>query len=327
MARPKGVPPAWKRREQIRVTLEKGWTSYDVLEVMTGRPVRTIRRDLEALKESGAALEERWSGQTKEWRVDPTSFREPIEPGVLEVIALTLGRGLLGFLGGTELQGEMEGLFQKLRAASRANVNHLKDLDRKFWFMPDAPRDYSGTDDQLNDICTCLLNGKKAEIWYRSRDRGTSHHLITPLTLVVRRECLYVLSREEDDSIRLFDLTRIMSIRRSKETFELEPGFKPADHFKKAFGVFIQGPDDPKHVKIWFRKAVARSIVNRSWHHSERWEDGGEEGDILHMDVRTCPELVRWILGFGPTAKVIEPPDLKERVRKTLEDARALYEA
>jgi predicted DNA-binding transcriptional regulator YafY len=36
-------------------------------------------------------------------------------------------------------------------------------------------------------------------------------------------------------------------------------------------------------------------------------------------------ELATWVLGFGETAKVIEPPDLVDRVTRELEGALAQY--
>lgn len=326
MARPKGSAPSWERQQRIRHRLEEGWTPYEDLQELTGKPERTVRRDLQCLAEQGHVVEDRWNGTHKEWRINPDAIRRPVEPGVLELIALTLGRGLLQFLEGTELREEMEGLFQTLRQASRAPAHQRVGLDRKFWFMPDAPRDYSGTDDQLNEICTCLLDQRCADIWYRSRGRGTTHVRIEPYTLVVRRECLYVLAHvPADDQVRLFDLTRIISIRRLKERFEVAEGYDPSAPFAEAFGVFIQGEGEAREVRILFTDAVARSIENRRWHPSQRWE-AGDGGRVLVMDVRICPELVRWILGFGPTARVVGPADLVSRVRGELERSAARYQ-
>lgn len=327
MARPKGSAPSWERQKLVLARLQEGWTRHEDLQLVTQKPERTVRRDLQTLQEQGYELEERWSGTHKEWRIDPETVRRPVEPGVLEIIALTLGRGLLGFLEGTELRGEMEGLFKNLLQNSRATDRQRDDLDRKFWFMPDAPRDYSGADDQLNEICTCLLDQRRAEIFYRSRGRGVHHVTVEPYTLVVRRECLYVLAHvPEEGRVRLFDLTRIQSIRRLRERFEVRPDYTPSAPFVDAFGVFIQADGPPERVRVWFLEDVARSIENRSWHPSQRWVQS-EAGRILEMDVRVCPELVRWVLGFGATAWVLGPPSLLQQVSGALRDAAASYEA
>jgi predicted DNA-binding transcriptional regulator YafY len=43
------------------------------------------------------------------------------------------------------------------------------------------------------------------------------------------------------------------------------------------------------------------------------------------MEIGDMTELATWVLGFGETARVVEPPDLVERVRKELAGALALY--
>ena len=45
----------------------------------------------------------------------------------------------------------------------------------------------------------------------------------------------------------------------------------------------------------------------------------------MTMMIGDLTELATWILGFGETARVVEPPDLVERVTKELEGALALY--
>jgi hypothetical protein len=34
----------------------------------------------------------------------------------------------------------------------------------------------------------------------------------------------------------------------------------------------------------------------------------------VRLRVRVCPELISWILGFGPEARVIGPPRLKRQI-------------
>ncbi len=48
-------------------------------------------------------------------------------------------------------------------------------------------------------------------------------------------------------------------------------------------------------------------------------------GVRMTMMIGDLTELATWILGFGETARVVEPPDLVERVTKELEGALALY--
>lgn len=320
------------RLQQIMDLLEEDWQSYESLEMIFGKPERTLRRDFERIEALGHKLEIRRDGRQKQFRMVPGTRKRPIEPGILEVLAANLGRGTLGFLQGTALSQEMEALFQQLRSNSRATERQLKDLDKKFWFMADAPRDYASSDEQLDQLITCILDQKVASVGYRSRAQTAREILLRPYTLIVRRECLYVLGVEEDGhgqvqtEPRLFDVTRVDKVKRLRRNFELPTDWDPARCFKDSFGVFIprEGEESAVRVQIRFEPAVARAIQLRRWHDSQTWKET-RQGPVLELSVRLCPELTHWILSFGPAAKVVGPPALKAAVMKELREALALY--
>lgn len=321
-----------ERLDVVLRCLEEDWHSYDTLSELTGKPERTLRRDLERLVALGHRLEHKRAGRTKFFRLVPGSRKKVIEPGILEVLAANLGRGLLGFLNGTELRVEMEGLYQQLLTNTRANERQLRDLNRKFWFMADAPRNYAGVDDQLNQLITCILDQRVVQLVYRSREQVARELELHPYTLIVRRECLYVLGVEAgaDGKVlstpRLFDVTRVEHCRRLKRTFELPEDWEPSKCFKSSFGVFIprEGEEPPQKVSIRFRPSVARAIRARRWHESERWRED-RLGPILEMDVRLCPELIHWLISFGPTAEVLEPPALRSALIRELRATLDVY--
>ncbi len=323
-----------ERLDLLLEALDQGWKTYRELGLLTEKPERTVRRDLDRLREQGYRLETRWEGGTKRFRLEPGSLRKPIEPGVLEVIAANLGRGLLGFLHGTELSDQMEGLFAQLRAHSRATERQLRDLERKFWFMPDAPRDYRRCDDHLNDLVTCILAQRCADISYRTRDRNSEELLVEPYTLVIRRECLYVLGQvrspggEHIGRPRPFDVTRIIKVRRTRLDFVLPDDWEPSVVFSESFGMFIPRDGEPPaaSVRIWFAPPVGKIIQERLWHPSQQWSVAPQGGWHLDMKIRLCPELVHWILGFGSQARVVRPRALEADVRKELHDALELYQ-
>jgi predicted DNA-binding transcriptional regulator YafY len=53
--------------------------------------------------------------------------------------------------------------------------------------------------------------------------------------------------------------------------------------------------------------------------HSHRWHRSQEaflRGGRIHvrLKVRLCPEVISWVLGFGPEARVVGPPALRRRI-------------
>lgn len=328
-----GEPSAHERHDQLVELLDQDWQTYESLMEQTGKPERTLRRDLDHLEELGYKLESARTSRGKRFRLVPGSRKQPIEPGILEILAAHLGKGMLGFLQGTELSTQMESLLDKLRKNARVSEQQLEGLSSRFWFMADAPREYRSSDAALHVLIGCLIESRLARITYRSSLGDLRDVRLRAYTLIVRRECLYILGAEElapefqPGPPRLFDITRMERVRAGKEIFSLPEGWNPSSCFKDSFGVFIPRADEspPSRVRIRFRADVARTIRRRRWHESQRWHDAGAAGFVLEMSVRPCPELVHWILSFGPAAVVEGPESLKQQVRTELEAALEPY--
>jgi predicted DNA-binding transcriptional regulator YafY len=78
---------------------------------------------------------------------------------------------------------------------------------------------------------------------------------------------------------------------------------------------------DPQTVVLRFHRRASLYVRERTWHHSQQ-VDGLEEGAVrLTLRVGLSPELVSWVLGFGPDVRVESPPELVERIRRLHREA------
>ena len=57
------------------------------------------------------------------------------------------------------------------------------------------------------------------------------------------------------------------------------------------------------------------------WHHTQRVERRPDGGAVLHFRVAGLDEIVHWVLGWSGRAKVISPPELREKVVEQLQAA------
>ena len=82
-----------------------------------------------------------------------------------------------------------------------------------------------------------------------------------------------------------------------------------------------------KTAEIRFSPSVARYIEERSWHENQtiRREDGGAV--ILSFPISRIRETAPWILGFGPLAQVLAPPELAAEIRRQAAETAALYDS
>jgi predicted DNA-binding transcriptional regulator YafY len=81
----------------------------------------------------------------------------------------------------------------------------------------------------------------------------------------------------------------------------------------------------PQRIEIEFTAPVARYVAERLWHPSQTLEERPDGSVRVTMDVTDDWALRRWILGFGPAARVTAPASLADAIRNDIERARRQY--
>ena len=72
-------------------------------------------------------------------------------------------------------------------------------------------------------------------------------------------------------------------------------------------------------------KTVELYVRERAWHPSQEIEVRGDGGLGLRMNVCNDYALRAWVLGFGPSARVIEPQSLAQSVIAAVVETRRRY--
>lgn len=67
-------------------------------------------------------------------------------------------------------------------------------------------------------------------------------------------------------------------------------------------------------VILLFNERTANYIHDRKWSSDQHITITEDKNLILEMKARSAPEIVSWVLGFGPDVKVLEPEWLKEKI-------------
>ena len=116
----------------------------------------------------------------------------------------------------------------------------------------------------------------------------------------------------KDHKIKTFAIDRFHSFKRiRKQHFELPKNYHPEKIVRDAFGIM---GGEIQEVSLRFTRYAAPYIQERIWHHSQETYPVDNAELILKMHVAIAPELVSWIMGFGPDVEVLGPPSLRERI-------------
>jgi predicted DNA-binding transcriptional regulator YafY len=244
------------------------------------------------------------------------------EMGKYDVLAVFFALALLRVLEGTSFRESGERLWERLRRALPALVQlKLADVDRKFYSIPYAVKDYRPHGETVDLIVQCLLEERRMRIEYGDPPRA---HEIEPYTLAEYRGGLYLLARSHrGERIVTLAVERIRAAERLTERFVYPPRYSPARHTEGTFGI-MDGEETRVDLRI-VNDDTLRLLRARRIHPTQQFRRRPDGTWQLSMRVRGTVELANWVLSHGPWIEVLRPRALREEVRERLAEAVRLY--
>lgn len=323
----------WTILREIESARGSGVT-IDELAALCGVTTRTIRRDLQALEESGFPLfddRSRDDGRTR-WHINGQAFKG-LSAGLTlsELCALYFSRTLVEALSGTPFREDVERAFDKLADGLTPHMRRFLDqLPQVIAAKPDPmrrrPTDERTDGRQQQTIARALeatLHRRQATITYHSvSSQRTKLYLVHPYRLAHAMGSLYLLAYvPEYQAIRTFAIERIQEISL------LEDRFTPVEElpeaaFPDSLGVHS---GQPEPVNLEFEAAVADYVRGRTWHQTQVFRALPAGRVAMALNVCVDRALKSWILSFGSFARVTSPASLAREIARQLEDALSQY--
>lgn len=284
---------------------------------------RTLRRYLADLKALDLPVRSEGRGTDRRLSLDPSYRRQGVQLNLLELVSLRFGRSLFDFLEGTGFAADMDDALDTLSALAVLGGREqlAQHLDRKFVAVPEHRKDHTGDADLLDEVLSALLYQNPSLAHYAKVAGPTKRYSLQPYTLAVYRHGLYLIAMDvEEQRIKTFAIDRFRHFeRRRGEHFDYPEDYRPDTLYRDAFGII--GGGRPIAVELRFNRRVSPYIRERIWHHTQQVEPTGDGGVTLRMRVAMGPELVQWIMGFGPDVRVEGPSELADRVRRLHREA------
>jgi predicted DNA-binding transcriptional regulator YafY len=300
-----------------------------------GVTVRSMRRYLKEIdRESELESVPTKGGAALLWRLRVSETPRKVELRRTQTYALLAARRLFEPMRGSALFDEIDHAVMKLLALAqrpgRGPNAGLADvrLEERFLYLPHAPKNYAERTEELDDLFQAVSDLRPLSLSYKSATRADEERItIHPYALVLHRDSVYCVGYHTGrQEIRTFVLDRMRDTECTfNERFELPPDFNIDQYFQGEFGIW-RSPEQHK-VVIEFDAQAAEYIRARRVHHSQRLATIAGGGVRLTMTVGNLTPVVSWVLEWGARAKVVEPPELIERVRADLAGALALYPA
>lgn len=202
------------------------------------------------------------------------------------------------------------------------------DLDRKFFFaakggelaLPDARQ-------ELDEIIDTILENRVLAFSYRHNDGRAEKLSLRPLTLVIFNQQFYVLALRADGSPYCYRLARMSKVEGQQQSFDYPSRneFDPRAVFAPAFGIHIAIGGPVEDVEVIISGPWANFAATHRWHTSQRVGVRDDGTVSVSLQVRLCPEVESWALGFGEHAMVLKPEILRKAVAERLARAARRY--
>jgi predicted DNA-binding transcriptional regulator YafY len=289
----------------------------DALAGELGVSVKQLRRDLSMLAASGHRPElVRIEGRSAVRLARGKSESIPLT--LRERFALLAIRDVFASLEGTPLAEDAMSIFRKVAATLPDDLaRDLTSLGPRFLYIPDGGiKSYAKHADVVDELLTGALHRQTVEARYTPAHGKKIGGGFEPWGVALYRNGLYAVGRwEAETGPRVFAVERFTAAsRRRRARFEVPADFSLTAFFAGAFGVFPGGK--PERVVLEFDRAVAPIALARRYHASQvtkRLRDGGVR---MELELAVTPEVVSWVVGWGPMVRVVEPPVLLDAVSR-----------
>ena len=154
-------------------------------------------------------------------------------------------------------------------------------------------------------------------------DMEISQRMVKPLAIKESQHRWYLIAEDnKDNHIKNFGFDRITDFKIS------DVKFKPVAHnvdktYQHAFG--IEKYEPAQKVVLEFSWQQGNYIKSFPLHHSQKVISDSEEGLLLELFIHPTNDLIMELLKYGSEVKVIEPLELKEKVKSRIAGMIKIY--
>jgi len=294
----------------------------------------TVYRFLAAAEQAGDALEKedlptrhvryRIFGQFQKGKKGEHAFRI----ARTELIAVQFVRRYARMFKGTELEEDVDNVFGKIEGSvDPKHYPMLKRLDRLFIPAMKGIKDYTSprTAAIIDTLANAILQGRSCRTTYHSFfDDRLKELRLDPLHLFEHNGGLYLFARAEGrKDVRMYAVERFRSVEMGDEGFEYPEGFDPVRRLESAFTIFDE--ETPTTFRIRFSPRVAKYVAERRWVKGQKIGKQTDGSILFTMTTMGREDVLRWVLGYGADAELLEPEDLRREIRENLRESLGKY--
>lgn len=317
--------PPIERMLRIHEELRRGaFTNCSKLARLLEVSRKTIVRDVAFMRDR-LELPIEFDARINAYRyTHPVSAFPTVQVSEGELLALLVARKALEQYRGTPFHRQLEVSFEKLTGGLKDRISfspadELQSVSFKNVGLGKADLAV------FNTLSGATLRQQEVEFDYRKPgETKAGRRRVRPYHLAHRENLWYLVAFDvARGALRTFAVPRLSNPRVLGTQFVRPPDFSPEKFFATALGVL--GGERDYRVVIRFSAAVADRVREREWHESQELRDLPDGRLELHLRLGALPEIERWVLTWGADAEVVQPRELRHRLRETATALLARY--
>ena len=179
----------------------------------------------------------------------------------------------------------------------------------------------------LQTIIDAMQQSKELAIDYQPFYGHRASYTIQPYAMKAYHQRWYVLGYiKELNAIRNIALDRLLEMTITEETFSFPEDFNAEKYYENTVGIFVNDDLSPVKVKLKAYGSQIEYLRSLPLHKSQR-ETASKYGEFCVFEYKLCltPELSSQILAMGENVEVLEPIELREEIKRRLNDCLNRY--
>ena len=277
--------------------------------------VITIKRDIEYMRDILNAPIEYDKNKKGYYYFDKT-FRLPfLFTSEEEILSGSIAIKLLYQYRGTPIYKTVKNIFDYFNRLVEKSKD--KNFEKRIIFLEEYSPDFS--EEVWNILMKAIRENRYIEFSYKGAWRKTEGHgyYIAPYQIVSKAGVWYFAGySKRQNSVSLYCLHRITSIKLANETFEMPKDYKYLDDKEISFGVF-KG-EDKKKCKIIFYNESASYISERKFSEDQEIEERKDGSVVATFSSGQIYEILRFVLSQGANAIPLQPKSLVEEWKNNI---------
>jgi predicted DNA-binding transcriptional regulator YafY len=213
------------------------------------------------------------------------------------------------------------------RTSDNLEENYREELVVTQYIQPEISHSKKGYE-WIEKIFDSIYNKTSIEINYQKPNKDAEYKVISPYLLKAFRNRWYLIGFDhtKKEKARIYSLERISDIKDSDEIYYESDTFDSNKFFEYIFGIFQDDDKEPIKLELEFYNTAIQQVIDQPLMPNQKHQLSEDKKALkVEMTVFNSGELIRAILGFGASVKVISPIEIVEIVKKRLETALKNY--